>query len=325
MVVSVLQSKANALVRSSKFTHGDKLSFNINVGGDVLLPGNHDSKNYVDGLGLGDLKGLKVVVVCARNGGIVAEAIARGAAEVYAYEPNYLFKGALKEVVSLIQKKVSQKIMLADRWPDILDQGNIDVIIWPEGVDEARNPRAILRTLLSLLSPTGVCYIEAVIGGHGIPGKVVNSWKPSEEAIIETIKEVQEGVTVDKVGQGRLENRIIFRLVEDSVVIIDKERGDGALTQSKIQRKKPKTTRNTAKTKRKQKRKTPKKTPAKVAKVMKIMGMSRESVEQEVGLWGDQWLDKIIKSDKATSAPKKDARQSRGTTSDNIGVDPLPA
>jgi len=315
MAVSTLQTRAKELVRSSKFTSGDKLSFRVPLDKDVVLPGNFSPAKYMDDLGIKKLDGLKVGVICPGNGGIVAEAIRRGASKVYVYEPRYLFQNAIHSVLSLLVKTDEQKIMFAERWPDSKDHKGLDLIIWPEGLEEAVDPRSVLKSVLSLLAPAGACYIEVVIGFHDRPGKSVNSWKPSEEALEATLKEEYEGATCEKVGEGRLTNRVIYRLGEDVIVAVDtQDLPLNTLRAEDLETTKPK---RTTKTKKR------KKPPAKVAKVMKILNMGRDSVEEQVSLWGDNWLDDVITNNTATRAKKKSPKQFRCTTSDNIGAAPI--
>jgi len=303
MAVMTLMEKADELRSSSKFTGGDRLSFKIPLSDSVVLPGSHDPAAWLDNLGLKDMSGMSVAVVCPDNGGVVAEAVRRGACMVFACEPRYFYHQSLPEVISLIEKPEGVKVAYTTEWPGGYE--GVDLVLWPDGLQETRSPRTILKKVFSMLNDGGVVYIEAVIGGHGKAATTTNSWKPTEDALKATLAEEAPDAALERIGPGRFTNRVIYRIAEPQVVI---EALDA------IEDVKP-----PKKTKKKRKKRATKK----AKQVMNLTGLSLEEVHAEVELWGAGWLDKIIEDHANDEKGVKVPPRLRGTTSDKIGFNPI--
>lgn len=298
--MTTLKEQAQELASSSKFTSGDKLSFKVPLADDVELPGKFDPKEYLDKLDLSSLKGMAVAVVCAENGGIVAECVRRGAKLTLACEPRYFYHQSLPAVLRLIQKPMGRKTGYLASWP----RGDeaVDLVLWPDGLQDSRHPRMILKKVFSMLRPGGVVYIEAVIGGHGVPGATTNSWKPTESVLEETLREEAPNAMLEKVGDGRLTNRVIYRICEEAVVIEglggpDMDTIEGVeKAQKKIRSKTPAKKPKKAAAKKKKKPAKPRKKRAskKEKQVMELTKYTLDEVRAEVKLWGEGWLDQTI-------------------------------
>jgi hypothetical protein len=330
MAVTTLKQEAERLAASSKFTGGNPLSFKITLDEGASLPGRYDPAEYLDGLGLTNFSGMTVVIVCAGNGGLVAEAIKRGAKLALSCEPRFHYHQSLPVVLGMISKPEGVKTGYLPSWPRGDEQA--DLVIWPDGLQDSRHPRMILRKVFSMLKPGGAAYIEAVIGGMNKPGETVNTWKPTQDALESTLLDEAPEFSLEKVGPGRLTNRVIYRVCEPTFVVVEALGGPEMTTledvievQEKIKAATNAAPKKKAAKKAKAAKKPRKKRATKKEKtVMNLTRMTLLAVRAEVALWGEKWLDQVInehaKEEKGVKAPPR----LRGTTSDNIGFSPIP-
>ena len=312
MVVTTLKEQAESLASSSRFTGGNNFSFKVHLDDEVSLPGRFDPAKYFDDLDIKDLTGLTVVVVCAGNGGLIAESVKRGAKLTLSCEPRYHYHKSLPSVLSMIVKPNGAQVGYLPSWPRGDEEA--DLVIWPDGLQDSGNPRAIIRKILSSLKEGGVAYIEAVIGTSGKPVEVVNAWRPTEEALEETIQEEAGDFDIERVGPGRSDNRSIYRVSVPSYVVVDT---------LDIEPKVEKTVKPKKKTAAK-KKPAAKRATKKEKTVMNLTGMKIAAVRAEVALWGKPWLDQIIEDFAKEEKAVKASPRRRGTTSDNIGFSPIP-
>ena len=323
MVVTTLKEQAESLASSSKFTGGNKFSFKVTLDDEVSLPGRFDAAKYLDDLDIKDLTGLTVVVVCAGNGGLIAESVKRGAKLVLSCEPRYHYHKALPSVLSMIVKPKGSQVGYLPSWPR--GDEKADLVIWPDGLQDSTTPRAIIRKILSSLKEGGVAYIEAVIGILGKPAGSVNAWRPTEAALEGTIQEEAKDFGIEKVGPGRADNRSIYRVSVPSYVVVDMIDAEPEVAKPTKKKKavKPKK-KATVKKKATAKKKAAKRVTKKEKAAMNLTGMKIAAVRAEVALWGKPWLDRIIKDHAKEEKAVKAYPRRRGTTSDNIGFSPIP-
>lgn len=222
-----LPGNARNFVNSSAFRYGDKTSFQIFLDKERngYLPGNHDPRPYLDSLGLKDLTGLSVAVICPGNGGLMTEVLLRGAVESIGYESRHTFKKALDGVFALFARNNDYKgVALYHRWPNEADiASRFDVIIWPEGFDTTVYPRETFESVTRMLKPSGVLYVEVRHGGNtSLPIKI-NNYTPTAETFQRFVSYVAPGIGLEEVAPGRMDRRVIYKLESDLVVVVDDE------------------------------------------------------------------------------------------------------
>jgi hypothetical protein len=317
----MLKQEAERLAASSKFTGGNPLSFKITLEDGALLPGRYDPADYLDSLDLTNFSGMTVVIICAGNGGLVAEVVKRGAKLALSCEPRFHYHQSLPVVLGMIPKPEGAKTGYLSSWPRGDEQA--DLVIWPDGLQDSQTPRSILRKVFSMMKPGGAAYIEAVIGDMGKPGESVNCWKPTEAALESTILDEAPEFSLEKIGPGRLTNRVIYRVCEPTFVVVEAMGGpemiapeDVTEVQEKI---KIAATASTKKPKKPRKKRATKKEKT----VMNLTRMTLLAVRAEVALWGDKWLDQVIEDHVKEEKSVKANSRPQGTTSDNIGFSPI--
>lgn len=186
MNAAQLMVEVQNLRDSSDFRHGDATAFDVCLlRHEAELPGKSNAKNYLEGvfrrLAISKPAGKRCAVVCAGNGGLVAELLMAGASGVFAIEPRDRYHSALRRVLALLGE-VHEGAAIDSRmaWPAA--RGEYDLILWPEGLEECMHPAATMSVLASCLAPGGTCVVEVVHGSQGAPQPRLNSWRPSKAA-----------------------------------------------------------------------------------------------------------------------------------------------
>ena len=224
MPSKALAREAEKFAKSSAYRFGDPLGFSVCLHKDVTLPGKESPALYLDSLGLKKLPE-KVMIVCPGNGGLAAECFRRGAKNVIALEPRDRFHEPLKQVFALLSKgwmlenkrKFSRRIVVD--WP-LSDgaqeqNGNQDLILWPEAVEEFTLPKAIFNSLGACLAEGGKLIVELMHGRHAWVERI-NSWKPDSDAISTMAQDVFGRHWTGK-QPGRRSGRAIYTLEKAKV------------------------------------------------------------------------------------------------------------
>lgn len=211
-------------VRSSAYMYGDRTSFKVHIDKSRTshMPGRHDPSDYLNQVGMAQVDG-RAAVICPGNGGLVAEMIYRNADEVYAFEPRSVFSKGLEGVLSIIEKTSEYTVNVKTDWPKKGEcVGEFDLIIWPEGLEISVIPHSVFSNIIKMLSPQGVLLIELCQGLNTDSNpKKVNKWMPTDLAFREFVTSIDPEIVIEKVGKGRLDRRVIYKITSDLVVIID--------------------------------------------------------------------------------------------------------
>lgn len=189
--------EARAFERSSTYRYGDRTAFSIRLAPDVVLRGPNSAAAYLDSLGLETLPE-QVMIVCPGNGGLVTECYLRGAKRVITVETRTRFQRTLRTVMRLQEQLWATQgtddlsYRLVDRWEQVSENDgfrDVDLILWPEGLEEITHPKKTFAALASALNPGGKLFVEVQHGKHKWVEKI-NSWRPSEHAMLDMCKEV---------------------------------------------------------------------------------------------------------------------------------------
>jgi len=195
-----LVDEARTFERSSGFRYGDRLGFSIGLCEGLMLKGATSAGAYLDSLGLDKLPD-RVMVVGPGNGGLVTECYNRGAKRVIAVETRHRFQATLQRVLKLqesawaINEVEGCSYRIVSRWEQVRENDgfkDVDLILWPEGLREITAPKEIFRILSTALNPGGKLVVEVQHGRHKWVEKI-NSWQPSEHAIVDMSKEIFGG------------------------------------------------------------------------------------------------------------------------------------
>ena len=302
------------LLNNSNLRYGGSLTFSVRLPNDGgVLPGKSCPDAYLDELNLCDLDGMTVVIVCPGNGGLVYAALNRGAKKVIAIEPRYLYDKSLPTIVKESDPGSDRlTIITAEVTPKLIESvGTTDIVIWPNDFQGMNRPKLALKLLVTFLSLTGVCYLEVAHGQAGLPEGNVSNWKPTEDAFAESLQSVSHTMgaqlKAEIVSAGRLENRIIYRIQEDCVMVLP----ISPIVESQpepVKKPKPK-----AKRKARSKKKVDGRgqiTQKMISDAVDKTGLSQAQVEERFALWGKNWLVEAVKG-----------KQSKGTTSSDISMD----
>jgi hypothetical protein len=224
-----LRNSVERFKTSSSFTSGDPTAFAIPLLPDELeLPGPNSPKTYMAQLEhkLGVMLAPKsaVAVICPGSGGLCAQVLHQGANRIVAIEPRYRYADAIETVISLLRQVAPDRDLSTFRgWPvpKHRDQlGLFDLILWPEGLEEATAPLSVLTAALLCLKPTGSLIVEVVHGEQGLPTQPINSWRPSEPGWQQAVASIPAARLAGET-LGRSQLRKIYRL--DPVATIQKE------------------------------------------------------------------------------------------------------
>lgn len=220
-----LETQVVELKRSSDFRSGDRNSFMVKLG-EETLPGNHDPAAYLDQLGLTEVSG-KIAVVCPGNCGLMMELRRRGADRVIGFEPRSRFHRSLTKILNIANQLDGSPVWPFSSqfwWPssNVIRETH-EVVIWANDTEFCRQPETQIEGALSLLKPGGSLFVEVVLGTQGVPekGTPINAWRPSEESFKELVNQVRAGVTVTRVCDGRMDQRAVYQITEEVVVMED--------------------------------------------------------------------------------------------------------
>lgn len=204
--------------RSSGYRYGDRKAFSVRLAEGLLLKGPNSAAAYLDELGLDTLPE-RVMVVGPANGGLAVECYQRGAKRVICMEPRSRFQATLKRVLKF-QERVWQEnevegnsYRIVERWQQVRENDgfqDVDLIIWPEGMEEITRPKEVFQTIDTALKPGGKLVLEAKLGRHEWVEKI-NSWIPSEHGIRDMGKEIfGSSWTSKQPGRGGASTTAIF-------------------------------------------------------------------------------------------------------------------
>ena len=226
MNTTQLMEKVESLKHSSAFRAGDATTFGVRIlVHEAELPGPCKAADYMGlvkrKLGVEFKAGERVLVVGAGNGGLCAEALLAGAAEVLAVEPRYRYFDGIEAVIGLLGEVYPDAACRTFRgWPSTgagNSLGRFDLILWSEGLEEAPNPVENLTAVLQLLKPTGRAVIEVTHGDMGIPAGKTNAFFPSED----TWTSMLEGLTGEgpmAATQGRAGRRMVYAIGRNAAI-----------------------------------------------------------------------------------------------------------
>jgi hypothetical protein len=207
MTTAPIRDRVQTLKTSSSFTGGDPFSFVVQLEKDVKLPGRHDPAAYLERIGA-QLKGKSVCIVCPGNAGLCIEALRAGAAGVLAFEPRPVYQKALQAVAAFSEEVFDEGFATTKS----LDKaGPFDVVIWSEGVDDIQDPKTTIDAVIKSVAPAGVLYLELSHGTAGAVPDRTNSWKPTKDGLIATIKGYSD-VRLDGEIDGRNQVRKIYTI-----------------------------------------------------------------------------------------------------------------
>lgn len=203
-----LDQQVKAFKQSSSFTAGDALSFGIKFNDTVSLPGRHDPAAYITSHDI-PMVG-NIAIVCPGNGGLCAEALRRGAANVAAFEPRDVYRKSIAKVAEFCEalggKRFDYKISREVAPPD-----TFDTIVWSEGLDDIRDPAEFFKGVVKSLRPGGTLVIEVSHGTHAPLPKTTNAWRPSLESFESTIKAFGNlAIVIKKPGRNQL--RVVYKI-----------------------------------------------------------------------------------------------------------------
>lgn len=214
-----LGREADVFAKSSGYRYGDKDSFQVPVASGVTLPGNHDPHHYLNQLGLQTIP-KRCLVICPGTAGLVPVLMRRGADDVVALEPRHFFAGMTQRVLALVAKGLradqikGKSYRYLGSWPLDADErealGKFDLILWPEGTEDVREPRAVMIAIADLLAPTGKLVVEVWHGSHQYVPKI-NSWKPTGDAWFQAVK-AHFGQGPTGCQEGRRQNLRIYTI-----------------------------------------------------------------------------------------------------------------
>ena len=205
------------LASSSAFRHGDASTFAVTfLRHTAELPGPADPQRYLQVIKnkLGPLvsEDDSVAVVCPGNGGLVAEVLLAGAEQVIAIEPRPRFHGAIDQVCALLRsthERVDVRTNMG--WPSPKSSiGPFDLIFWPEGLDECRDPAAAMKSLLGCLRSDGLLCVEVTHGENTKGEPPLNSFRPTEETWAGLLEQL--GTEVAMQTPGRAQRRVVYRI-----------------------------------------------------------------------------------------------------------------
>ena len=223
MNIVELQAEVVRLKDASIFRYGDPNTFAVRLLPDeVELPGPSNPALYLklfgNKLGVSLPKDAHVAVVGAGNCGLVAEALNAGATKVIAIEPRARFKPATDHICSMLRSCYPDAdISTFLGWPgDSADLGPLDMILWPEGLDETPTPLDHARSLLKLLKPVGLLIVEVPHGSVTTFGGRVNSFRPTAECWAGLVKHL--GAKSEASAPGRTGSSTLYKIGRGLVV-----------------------------------------------------------------------------------------------------------
>lgn len=229
-----------AIKRSSSFRVG---TFEVPMGDAGSLPGRRSPADLYDSLGLKEVEGSVVSIFC-ESGGLLTEALHRGAEKAIGFEDRYWSIEALRTVTKNYPER--HLISIWDRMPfecswgegiDLLSD-SCSVVFMTEGWQNyCRYPIKLLKTAFGLLKPGGMMVVELTVGRNKAPDEPTNAWYPSMQVFKRSLSEWL-GVTSFEIQDGKLEGRFICCLCkaidtidaikseDDLVVVADDENAE---------------------------------------------------------------------------------------------------
>ncbi len=222
MNLKQLKTAADKLRGSSDFRYGDPTTFSITLlEHEVELPGAADPAKYLDllrrKLKTVVRKGDSVAIVCPGNGGLVAEAARAGAAKVIAIEPRVRYGAAIDRVCALLDSVYEETEIKTHRgWPGArTDIGPFDLVLWPEGLEECRDPEGVLESLAGMIraEPKGMLCVEVTHGENTRVEPPLNSFRPTT-AVWWSVLDGLGGEVLET--PGRAAGRTIYRVADDA-------------------------------------------------------------------------------------------------------------
>jgi len=212
-----LQAEAVRLKDASIFRYGDPSTFAVRLLPDeVELPGPSKPHIYLKGiaakLGVKIAADSAVAVVGAGNCGLVAEALTAGATTVIAIEPRARFKQAVDHICGMLRScHPDADISTFLGWPGAAATiAPLDMILWPEGLEESADPLNHMRNLLKLLKPTGLLLVEVNHGTVGAFAGTINCFRPTDDCWDKLVKHL--GAKNEANGPGRLSGAAIYKV-----------------------------------------------------------------------------------------------------------------
>jgi hypothetical protein len=225
-----IEARIKTFKASSVFTPGDPYCFSVEFSEEARLPGKFDPTDYMKRL-YADIGGKNVLVVCPGNSGLCVAAIRAGASTVVGFEPRVIYQKATEAVAFLTAEVIGSTFI--HRTGDDKMVEKFDVVFWPEGVDDIPHPKATFDTVLSSLASGGLLCLELTHGTHGVLPESTNCWKPTQEALEETIPGLGEFEIIGKLA-GRNRTRMIYTIRNNAEPKVEGE-GDLEPTVEKLQ------------------------------------------------------------------------------------------
>lgn len=204
-----LATEVNKFRRSSAFTPGDPFSFSITLTEQIKLPGKFNPSSYLNGLSLPIPD--RVAVICPGNGGLCVELLRRGAKEVVGFEPRNQYFTALTRISEFCRDALGRTFRVELRVPAAVEE-QFDLILWPEGLEEIRDPLQPLYDTINALRSGGRLLIEVAHGPHGASPPRINSWRPGQQAFIDTVQ-INKDCKHTRTIKGRNASRVIHEIV----------------------------------------------------------------------------------------------------------------
>ena len=213
-ITDTIDMRIKAFKASSFFTAGDPYSFSVDLGDGFSLPGKYNPKDYLSRLTMG-IEGKNVLVVCPANSGLCLEAIHAGASTVVGFEPRHLYHRPMSTIAEFADELVGTTFIHRTGDADLIEK--FDVVIWAEGVDDIPHPKSVFNKVLDAIAPEGTFYLELATGTHDVLPDMTNCWKPSEDAVKETIESYGNFEVISS-SVGRNQVRKIFTIVNQDLM-----------------------------------------------------------------------------------------------------------
>lgn len=216
-VTETIETRIKSFKASSFFTAGDPYSFSVTLNDEFRLPGKYDPEDYIARLGL-ELEGKNVLIVCPANSGLCLEAIHAGASTVVGFEPRHLYHRPMASIAEFADELIGTTFIHRTGDADLVEK--FDVVIWAEGVDDIPHPRTVFDKVFDAVVPGGRVYLELATGTHGVLPDTTNCWKPTVEAVKETVESYGDFEVIGK-ASGRNQIRKIFTIVNNEKVTVE--------------------------------------------------------------------------------------------------------
>ena len=216
-VTETIENRIKSFKASSFFTAGDPYSFSITLNDEFKLPGKYDPEDYIARLGL-ELEGKNVLIVCPANSGLCLEAIHAGASTVVGFEPRHLYHRPMVAIAEFADELVGTTFIHRTGDSDLVEK--FDVVIWAEGVDDIPHPKVVFDKVFDAVAPGGRFYLELATGTHDVLPETTNCWKPTVEAVEETVGAYGDFEVIGT-ASGRNQIRKIFTIINNEKATIE--------------------------------------------------------------------------------------------------------